>query len=79
MKSKKHFTFNANNYKLMWVGLAFIALGFVLMAGGGSEDPNVYSPEIFSLRRIRLAPALVLIGFVIEVIAILSTKGHGND
>jgi len=79
MKPKKHFIFNANNYKLMWVGLAFIVVGFVLMAGGGSEDPNVYSPEIFSLRRIRLAPALVLIGFVIEVIAILNSKGHTND
>lgn len=79
MKPKKHFIFNANNYKLMWIGLAFIVVGFVLMAGGGSEDPNVYSPEIFSLRRIRLAPALVLIGFVIEVIAILSSKGHTND
>lgn len=62
----------------MWVGLAFIALGFVLMAGGGSDDPNVFNPEIFSSRRIRLAPALVLIGFVIEVIAILSSKGHSK-
>ncbi len=62
----------------MWVGLACIALGFVLMAGGGSDDPNVFNPEIFSSRRIRLAPALVLIGFVIEVIAILSSKGHSK-
>lgn len=62
----------------MWVGLACIALGFVLMTGGGSDDPNVFNPEIFSFRRIRLAPALVLIGFVIEVIAILSSKGHSK-
>jgi len=62
----------------MWVGLACIAMGFVLMAGGGSDDPNVFNPEIFSSRRIRLAPALVLIGFVIEVIAILSSKGHSK-
>jgi hypothetical protein len=78
MKTKKQFIFNANNYKLMCVGLACIALGFVLMAGGGSDDPNVFNPEIFSSRRIRLAPALVLIGFVIEVIAILSSKGHSK-
>ena len=78
MKPKKQFIFNANNYKLMWVGLACSALGFVLMAGGGSDDPNVFNPEIFSSRRIRLAPALVLIGFVIEVIAILSSKGHSK-
>lgn len=63
----------------MWIGLTCIALGFILMAGGGSDDPNVFNPEIFSSRRIRLAPALVLIGFVIEVIAILSSKGHSND
>ena len=63
----------------MWLGLVCIALGFILMAGGGSSDPNVFNPEIFSSRRIRLAPALVLIGFVIEVVAILSSKGHSND
>jgi len=79
MKQKKQFIFNANNYKRMWIGLACIALGFVLMSGGGSDDPNIFNPEIFSPRRIRLAPALVLIGFIIQIIAILSSKGHKND
>jgi hypothetical protein len=55
----------------MFVGIFFIALGFLLMAGGGSDDPNVFNPEIFSPRRIRLAPTLVLIGFAIEIYAIL--------
>ena len=55
----------------MGIGLAVIALGFILMAGGGSDDPNVFNPEIYSFRRIRLAPALVLLGFAIEVLAIL--------
>lgn len=55
----------------MIIGLAVIALGFILMAGGGSDDPNVFNPEIFSWRRIRLAPTVVLIGFAIEVYAIL--------
>jgi len=55
----------------MFVGLGFIALGFILMAGGGSDDPNIFNPEIFSWRRIRLAPTLVLIGFGIQVYAIL--------
>lgn len=59
----------------MFVGLFFIALGFILMTGGGSEDPNIFNPEIFSFRRIRLAPTLVLIGFGIEIYAIL-TKGN---
>jgi len=55
----------------MFIGIFFIALGFLLMAGGGSDDPNVFNPEIFSSRRIRLAPTLVLIGFAIEIYAIL--------
>ena len=55
----------------MFIGLGFIALGFILMAGGGSDDPEVFNPEIFNFRRIRLAPTLVLIGFGIQVYAIL--------
>jgi hypothetical protein len=55
----------------MLIGAAFIALGFILMAGGGSDDPTIFNPEIYSWRRIRLAPALILIGFGFEVYAIL--------
>lgn len=65
------FIFGKKNYKFMLIGVAFIALGFILMSGGGSDDPNVFNPEIYNWRRIRLAPALVLIGFGIEVYAIL--------
>jgi uncharacterized membrane protein len=71
MKSKKEFIFSRANYKLMLIGFVVIALGFILMIGGGSDDPNVFNPEIFNFRRIRLAPALVLIGFGIEIAAIL--------
>ena len=71
MKSKKEFIFSRANYKLMLIGFVVIALGFILMVGGGSDDPNVFNPEIFHFRRIRLAPALVLIGFGIEIAAIL--------
>ena len=53
------------------IGIAFIVIGFVLMAGGGSDDPNIFSNEIYNFRRIRLAPTLVLIGFGIQVYAIL--------
>jgi|TARA_B100002019_G_scaffold170071_1_gene147057 hypothetical protein len=70
MKSKKEFIFSTANYKLMLIGFLIIALGFVLMIGGGSDDPDVFNPEIFNFRRIRLAPALVLIGFGIEIAAI---------
>lgn len=70
-EARSEFLFGKKNYKFMLIGLGCIALGFILMAGGGSEDPNVFNPEIFSWRRIRLAPTLVLIGFAIEVYAIL--------
>ncbi|WP_194851441.1 DUF3098 domain-containing protein [Nonlabens antarcticus] len=65
------FVFKKKNYMWMIIGLVVIALGFIFMAGGGSDDPNVFNPEIFSWTRIRLAPALVIIGFGIQVYAIL--------
>lgn len=68
---KSNFVFERKNYKFMLIGIGFIVLGFILMTGGGSDDPNVFNPEIYSWRRIRLAPALILIGFGIEVYAIL--------
>lgn len=59
------------NYRLIVVGLVFIAVGFILMGGGGSEDPDVFDHSIFNFRRTTLAPILVLIGYGIEVYAIL--------
>ena len=70
-KPKKEFIFEKKNYTFLFIGLAFIALGFILMSGGGSDDPNVFNPDIYSFRRIRLAPTLVLIGLGIQVYAIL--------
>ncbi|MBC8301843.1 MAG: DUF3098 domain-containing protein [Flavobacteriaceae bacterium] len=67
----KDFVFKKKNYIVMLVGILFIAIGFILMSGGGSEDPNVFNEEIYNFRRIRLAPTLVLIGFGIQVYAIL--------
>ncbi|SNR14302.1 DUF3098 domain-containing protein [Tenacibaculum jejuense] len=66
------FLFGKRNYKIMLIGLAVIALGFILMAGGGSDDPNVFNEELYSWRRIRLAPMLVIIGLGIEIYAILA-------
>ena len=68
---KVYFTFERKNYVFMLIGVAFILIGFMVMMGGGSDDPNVFNPEIYNWRRIRLAPALILIGFGIEVYAIL--------
>ena len=66
-----HFLFERVNYKILLIGLAVIALGFILMSGGGSEDPKVFSEDIFNFRRIRLAPTMVLLGFGITIYAIL--------
>lgn len=68
---KSDLAFGKENYILLLVGLAFIVTGFILMTGGGSEDPNVFSEEIFSFRRITLAPIVVITGFVIEIFAIM--------
>lgn len=65
------FVFDRMNYIWMLVGILFIVVGFLLMIGGGSNDPNVWNPAIFSFRRITLAPVLVMIGYGIEVYAIL--------
>lgn len=69
--SNQEFLFGKKNYLFMFIGIAFIALGFVLMAGGGSDDPAVFNKEIYNFRRIRLAPTLVIIGLGIEIYAIL--------
>lgn len=68
---KTHFLFEKVNYTILLVGIGVIALGFILMAGGGSDDPKVFSDAIFNFRRIRLAPTVVLIGFGITIYAIL--------
>jgi hypothetical protein len=56
--------------------LGVILLGFVLMSGGGSDDPAVFNAGMFSFRRITLAPILVIAGFVIEVVAIMHRPKH---
>ena len=72
MNKKNKLLFGKRNYKFMIIGLFFIAIGFILMSGGGSDDPNIFNEEIYSFRRIRLAPILVITGFIIEVYAILT-------
>ncbi len=67
----KPMLFGRENYKYFFIGLALIVLGFILMSGGGSEDPNVWNPAIFNFRRIRLAPMLILLGFIVEIYAIM--------
>jgi len=68
---KTTFLFQRGNYVLMLAGIALIVLGFMLMSGGGSEDPNVYNPELFRARRIIVAPFFIVVGFALEVWAIM--------
>jgi hypothetical protein len=71
---KQEFLFGKKNYIIMLIGIVFVALGFVFMAGGGSDNPEVFNEEIYNWQRIRLAPTLVIIGLVIEIYAIFAEK-----
>jgi len=74
------FALGKENLKLMLIGLAIIILGFALMTGGKSTDPNVFNKEvIFSFRRITLAPIVVMFGFLFEIYAIMKNPKSENQ
>ena len=73
-KNTHEFLFEKVNYKILLIGLGVIALGFFFMSGGGSDDPKVFNEAVFSFRRIRLAPTVVLIGFGITIYSIFKTS-----
>ena len=68
---KVGFALARENYILLLIGAVIIILGFILMIGGAAESPDEFNPEVFSFRRITLAPMLVLFGFVFEIWAIM--------
>ena len=70
----KKFLFEKRNYRFLFLALLVISVGFILMTGGGSEDPNYFNEEIFNFRRIRIAPTLILIGFGIAIYSILTRE-----
>ncbi len=70
-KEESGFALGKQNYKLMAIGFGIIIIGFLLMLGGKSKDPNEFSEAIFSFRRITLAPIVALAGFVFEIWAIM--------
>ena len=72
-EQKSEFLFDKINYKILLIGIAVIAIGFILMSGGGSDDPKVFNDAIFNFRRIRLAPTVVLIGFGITIYSIFKS------
>ena len=71
--AKRDFAFGKENFILIAVAVAVIAIGFMLMSGGGSQDPTGFNPEIFSSRRI-VAPAVTVIGFVLMIFGILKNS-----
>lgn len=78
-KSKSEL-FSRDNYMLMLAGLILLAVGFFLMAGGKSTDPKVFnSGEIYSNTRITVAPALIMLGFILEIFAIMKKPARKND
>lgn len=62
----------------MLAGIVLIIIGYMLMAGGGSDNPDVFNPEIFSSRRITVAPLIIMLGLLVEIVAIMY-KGKSTD
>jgi hypothetical protein len=73
-KPQTDFLFDRSKYTLLIAGLVITALGFILMIGGGSKDPNDFNYDLFSFRRLTLAPFLVLFGYGMQIYAILKKK-----
>ena len=67
---KKNLAFDKMNYILLAVGMAVVVLGFILMSGG-SSDETAYNPDIFSVRRVKVAPVVCLLGFVSMIYAVI--------
>lgn len=76
----KTFLFDKNNYTIMIAGLVVLIIGFLLMSGGNSTDPNVFNhDEVYSTRRITIAPLVILLGFIIEVYAIMKKPNTNQN
>ena len=73
MKTEKDngLVFSKENYRILLIGIGILLLGFVIMSGGGSDDPKVFNPEIFNFRRLTLAPIIVLTGFGVVMYSIM--------
>jgi len=70
VEDQKVMPFGKQNYIIVLIGIALLALGFILMLGGGSNDPDVFNEQMFNFRRITLSTILILAGFVVEIVAI---------
>ena len=71
-KNTHDFAFGKDNYIILIAGIVLITIGYLLMVGGGAEDPNTFSAEeIFSTRRITVAPIVILVGFATVLVAVM--------
>jgi len=68
------FAFAKKNYLFMGIGILLLIIGFALLAGGGSTDPEVFNYDIFNAQRLIIAPLFMLAGFVLEIYAIMYRK-----
>jgi hypothetical protein len=68
---KQDFAFDKSNYKWLLIGLACLLVGFLLMIGGGSDDPNVFNYGMFNFQRLTLSPILLMAGYIIGIYAIM--------
>lgn len=68
---KDQFAFTKTNYLILSAGLVLLVIGYLLMMGGGSDNPNVFNEEIFSIRRISVAPIVVMLGYAVIFVAIM--------
>ena len=75
---KRDFAFDKMNFILLAVGMLIVVIGFLLMTGPGSSD-TVYEPDIFSARRIKVAPVVCLFGFVSMIYAVMRKPKDSGD
>lgn len=69
--NKSKFVFGKMNFILLAIGFVILVIGYALLSGGKAEDPSVFNPDIFNFRRITLAPIVLIIGFIVEIVAIM--------
>lgn len=70
-KKEFKFVFGPTNYILLAAGIVLLGLGYILLSGGGSDDPNVFNPAMFDTRRLVVAPLIIVAGLVVEICAIM--------
>lgn len=78
-EKKEGFALGKKNYRLMIIGIVIMVIGYLLMTGGGSDDPKVFNPEIFSPRRITVAPIVILTGIVTILFAIMKKSKPNTE